>query len=220
MKRPILITLTVICSLVAVWLIGMATHWLEFYTVSSTSNQPTYQPGSIIFASSLKKPGRNTMIIFKRANNSVWIFRCIAKEGDLVEIRQGAVYLNNILLNEPYAWNEYSIGKRDISKIQSLLEKNKVPARKLNDSVFAILSTSKQLKEYQLNLQINARPHFEPNAKIYKGFYNSGYNEDNIGPLKVPQGSFFVLGDSRHDAFDSRFFGFVKADDVISTVLN
>jgi signal peptidase I len=220
MKRPILITLAVACSLVAVWLIGMATHLLEFYTVSSTSNQPTYQPGSIVFASSLKKPDHNSMIVFKRPNNSVWIFRCIAKGGDLVEIRQGAVYLNNVLLNEPYAWNEYGIKKRNISKIQSLLEKNKVPARKLNDSVFAILSTSKQLKEYHLNLEINARPHFEPNAKIYKGFYNSGYNEDNIGPLKVPKGSFFVLGDSRHDAFDSRFFGFVKADDIISTVLN
>jgi signal peptidase I len=220
MKRPIFITLAVVCSLVAVWLIGMATHWLEFYTISSTSNQPTYQPGSIIFASSLKKPDHNDVIVFKRPNGSIWIFRCIAKEGDLVEVRQGEIYLNNILISEPNVWNEYSVTKRDLIKIKTLVEKNKNPIRKINDTVFAIVTTSKQVKEYHLNLHINAISHFEPNAKIYKGFYSSGYNEDNIGPLKVPKGSFFVLGDSRHDAFDSRFFGFVKAEDVISTVLN
>jgi len=137
-----------------------------------------------------------------------------------VEIREGQVYLNNVLVNEPNVWNEYSIRKSDLIKIKDIIELNKIPSRKINDSVYAILATSKQVKESHLNLQINARPHFEPNKNIYKGFYNSGYNEDNIGPIKVPEDSFFVLGDSRHDAFDSRFFGFVKAEDVIAIVLN
>jgi len=38
---------------------------------------------------------------------------------------------------------------------------------------------------------------------------------DNFGPVKVPEDSIFVMGDNRDQSFDSRFWGFVKLEDVL-----
>ena len=65
-------------------------------------------------------------------------------------------------------------------------------------------------------LFINGSEAADPYA-VYKEdmvFPTEIQKRDNFGPLTVPQGSIFVLGDNRDRSLDSRFWGFVPQEDL------
>jgi signal peptidase I len=219
MKKPIIVALAAVVVLAAVWFIGQATHTLEFYTISTTSNLPTYKPGSVIVASKLVKPDHNKFIVFKTKDNREWIFRCIGKEGDIVQINHTVLYVNNKVQDEPFANNEYFIHNTDLKKIATQVEKNKDVIKHMSDSISVIALTKPEVKAYNVNLKICSLPTGHINLNIYDAFKAWHYNEDNLGQIIVPKGYYFVLGDNRHDAYDSRFLGYVEAKDIISTVI-
>jgi len=42
---------------------------------------------------------------------------------------------------------------------------------------------------------------------------------DQFGPVTVPEGSYFMMGDNRDESYDSRFWGFVKKEDILGIAM-
>ncbi len=161
----------VIAILIAVFI---RTFIVQAFKIPSGSMKPTLEIGDHILVNKLsygvKIPYlRKTMIPTgepKRGDIAVFIYpvdkskdfikRVIGVGGDVVEIRNKKVFVNDTFVNDAYAVH--------------------------NEEVI---------------------------------FPKSIQPRDNFGPVKVPEGTIFVMGDNRDQSYDSRFWGFVSLEDVI-----
>lgn len=91
----------------------VATLWLPVLQIFGSSMTPTLQDGDIIFSVKSNQMEQGDIIAFYY-NNKILIKRVIATPGDWVDIdAEGTVYVNGVLLDEPYL-TEKDLGGADI----------------------------------------------------------------------------------------------------------
>ncbi len=118
------------------------------------------------------KHGDVIVFEFPKDPNKDFIKRAIGLPGDIVEIRDGILYINNVEIKEEFI-EEVPFDQRDYS------------GKIFNETIDSI----KHLTLHQ-----------EPRSMI----------SIDYGPIKVPEDSYFVMGDNRDNSSDSRLWGFVK----------
>lgn len=63
-------------------------------------------------------------------------------------------------------------------------------------------------------LYVNGEPVDDAHAKFLDSRHQSVPTRDNFGPVTVPEGKIFCLGDNRDHSHDSRYWGFADVKDV------
>lgn len=210
----------IVISIISLWIIYFTlrqTYVLQIVRIASNSNEPTLKKGSILFASRISKPSLLDFCLFENIDQyerPVWVFRITGMPGDTVEIKQGVLYVNNknldtaIKLSHSYKIRIMDTINLDISDYSVMPNTDSIVTSISDYSVF-----DNNIPTYKYIL-----PRDSVDTKI-KDIYNQNWNRDNFGPIIVPTDSFFLLGDNRSEAIDSRYLGFINVDSIKGCIL-
>ena len=68
-------------------------------------------------------------------------------------------------------------------------------------------------------IAINGEPIKGPPEMLKIHYYNRGYYGKNGKPIKIPEDSYYVLGDNSASSRDSRYWGFVPKENIIGRAM-
>jgi len=97
----------------------------------------------------------------------------------------------------------------------------KFPEDESKDFIKRVIGTPGDVIEViNKKLYINGKPLVEPYT-VYRDetVLPRDQHRDNFGPVKVPDGQYFMMGDNRDRSHDSRFWGFVKKEKIVGKAL-
>ncbi len=182
---------------------------------------PTRLGGKLLFASRLRQPERFRLICFRPPPSdkgpACLIRRLCGLPGDILEIRKGILYVNKKEADSDLDLiHVFKVHRNDTSAIVHD-PKTAYTIPPYNDIVYIPLH-KKYVRENRLPCEQYLLPPGLRSDNIYK-VYKTNWNEDNFGPIKVPRGGWFVLGDDRSNSFDSRQLGFIDKSAYIGAIL-
>lgn len=218
------ITAIIGVAFIGIYLIARFTGIFSVYTIPTVVNEPTIKQGTILNTTNLKDPVNGDFVVFSK-DTAIYISRLIAKGGDKVLIKQGVVYVNDKNTDKGLTLNHnYSISETDYRALSKEIEFKygyndfTVPYAQNPTKQFNVILEDKVAERFGLTHKRAIAPIENPDRYIYTQFRNA-VNKDNIGPVIVPHGKLFVIGDNRDNSEDSRYYGFVNESDIKGVVL-
>ena len=210
----------VVITLIVLFLIIVkSTGLFNWYNMVTHTMEPTIQQGSSVFISNIPQINNNDIIIFETEDfPGPVVFRAVGKEGDTVEIKDGVVFLSGQQENQENTLGQFKVQKNKFLQIKDSEQVfHSYESAQLTYLDTFMIATKRDFAD-SMNLQeVIYDKSFKEQEIVDK--YNASWNRDNFGPIVIPEGKFFVLGDNRGDSYDSRYFGLLDKKDIKGKVL-
>lgn len=220
MKKALKITFITLLAFYALIKTLNFTGALNVSTASSISSEPNVKVNSIMWSSNLSTPENGDFIMLKLNDTLTVVHRLCAQENDKVEIKNGILYVNDKNADEKISlMHRYKMPSKKFedNQIYGRIPPHIMMQMEDNDTVYAFLS-DQIAKEFSLESSRIIASKGEADAYIRKT-YQKDWNKDNFGPITIPKGKVFVLGDNRDNAEDSRYIGLIDKSKITGTLI-
>ena len=217
MKKPnnIIIKFFILLGFIICFILYF-TGILSFRKVLNNNNYTSLSKDDYVVYSNIIEPEINDMIVFKDING-YRISRLLGVQGDTIQIEDGVFIRNlenmdkNLKLSRFYTGN-----KNELTNLKKIEESAILKTSIYGDSL--LILTSDYVAKYCEGLSKKITSDFYIDYFVSKT-YNKDWNLDQFGPLVIPKNNFYLIGDNRVDAVDSRMLGLTKNEDIIGVVL-
>jgi len=157
-----------------------------------------YNRGKMSFITYYQKEKDFSLVTFLDDRKD-YVKRVIADEGDTVEIHDKRVYINGVeALQSMQPEQDKNIYGSVIAEIYTETLPGKKP-----------IVHPVRFRDFKRSIQPGRE--FDAGLWPYDPFLGGGQYRDNFGPVTVPAGHYFAMGDNRDESLDCRFFGCVPA---------
>lgn len=184
----------------------LRTFLIQTFVITSSSMEETLLVGDFLILSKLAygphvpftdwrlpgydDPERGDVVVFRPPHDPDLdvVKRLVGMPGDTLSMRGKALFINGQAAHEPYT-------------------RHSDPG---NDMAHPWM-------RWQCGESVSLSPDISGSYTVQPGTTGSNGDDcsptrDNWGPVVVPSGHFFMMGDNRDDSVDSRYWGFLEAD--------
>lgn len=223
MNKGLKTILLIVGILGALYSVLTITNIFRRFKSPTISGYPNIKKGASFYSSILKKPQRFNLICFyaelPNEGRQLIVKRLCGIPGDKVEIKKGILYVNDRNADKDLNLSHYYIVPQedaDIIKTYEALEDDFIISKEANRLIvnFSDTTVSRNRLPYPMFI-VDSSTADEEIQKVY----GNAWNIDYFGPIIIPTGKYFVLGDNRQNSLDARHLGLVDEKDFHSTVL-
>ena len=234
MNKWLRLTLIIAGSMFSLLIAGRLTGLVQVYKIPNAANLPNILKDENVIITKLKKPSSGDFIAFvnpysdtlmaftNRPSISQYVYRFCANEHDTVQMKNGVFYVNgNNIDTALNLAHFYLVQKKDgglLSAVDASIAMDIYNDYRISDDYMIINMTDAVSRKVPAECVVKRYTQVPDTTQfgifMWRNKNADRWTVDDFGPLVVPAGHCFVLGDNRSYALDSRYTGFIKLSNI------
>lgn len=191
---------------------------IKFAVIPTSGNDPNIKKGTFVVISNILPSEKFKFSAYNQTNKSypggTYLQRLVGVEYDIIEIKDGNLFVNDSLIDKSLKLNHsYKIDRAFANELTNN-GRNQDEIYQMDENYFIT-----QLNKDELNNSFFYERYMMKEDTAISKKYKKNWTADNFGPLKVPKGKLFFIGDNRNASLDSRYLGFVDKKEIVGRLI-